>query len=344
MINFNSGFNSISETTKDLIIDSINKDRIFEIGHRSNEFKNIVLDLKEKFRSFLNVPKNYHILFFQGGSSLQFHIINNFGRGAYITTGYWSNKAFKDYSKNGVEIWNKEEVPDVKDLTIPENVDFIHYCSNETISGLQFPEYQKFNKPTIVDCSSDLLTRDINWNNVDMVYAHSQKNVGTVGVTVVIIKDELMQLETDNVPDILSYKTNFQHNSIYNTAPVFNINVTLIAMKELINEYENSKKIEKIYTDFSKRIYNEIDNSPLFYNNIKNRSKSTITFFIKNESELSQEEIENYFKKCNMTGFNGHRSVGGYRLSITPALLNDSTYNAIVKSLSITNDYRKTNS
>lgn len=334
VINFNSGFNSISENTKNLIVDSINNGKIFETSHRSLEFKSIIRELSDKFRIFLNVPDNYHVLFFQGGSSLQFHTINNFGKGAYITTGYWSTKAFK-HSQKGIEIWNEERVPTISELTIPEDVDFIHYCSNETISGLQFPNYQKFNKPVIVDCSSDLLTKEINWNNVDMVYAHSQKNVGTVGVTVVIIKDKFMQTEPDNIPEILSYKINHKHESIYNTVPVFNVNVTLIAMKELIDNYKNVKNIEQKYLEFSKNIYNEIDQSLIFYNNVKSRSKSTITFFVKPELNLSEEIIEKHFAQHDMIGIKGHRSVGGYRLSITPVLLNTKTYETILKSLKL---------
>lgn len=336
MINFNSGFNSISKDTKDQIVDSIVNGNIFEIGHRSSEFKNIMAELSDTFREFLNVPDNFHILFFQGGSSLQFHTIGNFGRGAYITTGYWSNKAFKEYAPDGIEIWNEENVPDVSEITIPDDVDFIHYCSNETVSGIQFPEYQKFNKPVIIDCSSDLLTRSIPWNNVDMVYAHSQKNVGTVGVTVVIISDRLIQTESDNVPNILSYKTNLDKGSIYNTATVFNLNVTLISMREIIRKFKNVRNIENIYREFSSKVYEYIDNSDLFFNNVKHRSKSTITFFIKSTTMLSEEAINEYFKQCGMIGFNGHRAVGGYRLSITPALLNDETYNTVTKALGLT--------
>jgi len=334
MTNFNSGFNSISPETKEKIVKSITEDNIFEIGHRSLEFKEIVNSLAESFRDYLNVPNNYHILFFQGGSSLQFHTINQFGKGAYITTGYWGNKVFK-HAKDGIEIWNNDSVPDVSDLKIPSDIEFIHYCSNETVSGLQFPEYQKFNKPVIVDCSSDLLTREINWNNVDMVYAHSQKNVGTVGVTVVIIKDDLLQTEPDNIPDILSYKVNLKHNSIYNTAPVFNLNVTLIAMKDLIEKFTNISNIKDKYVDFSNKVYDCIDNSQLFYNDIKNRSKSTITFFVNPELGLSEEKVHSYLLKSNMTGVKGHRSIGGFRLSITPALLNDDTLDLIIKTLSV---------
>jgi phosphoserine aminotransferase len=337
MINFNSGFNSISEDNKQSIIKSIN-DGIFEVGHRSQEFKDIVKELEESFRTFLKVPSDYHVLFFQGGSSQQFHTINYFGKGAYITTGYWSNKTFKEYSPNGIEIWNDIRTPNASELNVPTDIDFIHYCSNETVSGLQFPEYQKFNKPVIVDCSSDLLTREINWNNVDMVYAHSQKNVGTVGVTVVIIKDSLLQTESSNVPNILSYKTNLKHMSIYNTAPVFNINVTLLSMQELIQKYKTVDYIKDRYIDFSQKIYNVIDNNKFFYNNIKNRSKSTITFFTNSNCKLSEDSINDYFYRCGMKGIKGHRSIGGYRLSITPALLNEKTYTTIITALEKFND------
>lgn len=334
MINFNSGFNSLTKETTSAIIKSINQG-IFEVGHRSSEFKGIVKTLADSFRIFLNVPDDYHVLFFQGGSSQQFHTISNFGKGAYITTGYWSNKTINEYAPNGVEIWKDNKAPNVDELVIPDDVDFIHYCSNETVSGLQFPEYQKFNKPVIVDCSSDLLTREINWNNVDMVYAHSQKNVGTVGVTVVIIKDELLQQEPDNVPNILSYKANLKHGSIYNTAPVFNFNVTLLAMNELIKKYNNVKNIKNNYIEFSQKVYQAIDSSSVFYNDIKNRSKSTITFFIKPDAGLSEKSVEDHFEKCEIKGYKGHRSIGGYRLSITPALLNNQTLETIFKILKI---------
>lgn len=334
MINFNSGFNSISVNLKDKIVNSILNEKIFEVGHRSNEFKDIIKKLNSSFREFLNIPKDYHVLFFQGGSSQQFATIKCFGRGAYITTGYWSNKTFKEYAPNGIEVWNDRRVPTADELLIPQDTDFIHYCSNETVSGLQFPEYQKFNKPVIVDCSSDLLTREINWDNVDMAYAHSQKNVGTVGVTVVIIKDSLMQTEKD-LENIFSYKTNQKHNSIYNTAPVFNLNVTLLAMQELLDRYTNVKNIEKIYKDFSTKVYNEIDKNPVFYNDIPNRSRSTITFFIDPNYGNFIEQIEKHFEKSMITGFKGHRSIGGYRLSITPTLLNNQTSAAITNAFSI---------
>jgi len=334
MINFNSGFNSISPDTKNKIVESIVNENIFEVGHRSQEFKDIVRKLADNFRIFLNIPDDYHVLFFQGGSSQQFATINCFGKGAYITTGYWSNKTFKEYAPNGVEIWNANRVPDVNELNIPDDVDFIHYCSNETVSGLQFPEYQKFNKPVIVDCSSDMLTREIDWNNVDMAYAHSQKNVGTVGVTTVIIKDSLMQTES-GLMNIFSYKTNAKHNSIYNTAPVFNLNVTLLAMQELLEKYGNVKHIASIYQDYSKKVYEEIDKSTVFYNDIKNRSRSTITFFVKPDTQLSEDDLENHFSNCNIKGYKGHRSIGGYRLSITPAILNDATFETIKKIMNL---------
>ncbi len=302
---------------------------ILEISHRSKDFDDIINTAKDKIRNILNIPDNYSILFLQGGASFQFAMIPmnllKGGKADYINTGEWAKKAIKEAKLFGdVNIAGSSEdknfnyIPE--NLSLSSDASYVHLTSNETIGGIQWSEFPDTGDvPLIADMSSEICSRRIDVSKFGLIYAGAQKNIGPSGVTLVIIRDDLIEKGADNLATMLKYKTHAEKNSMFNTPPCFAIYIIKLVM-EWIETKGGITALEDINEEKAKILYNLIDKSNLYRGTaeIKDRSRMNVTF------RLSTEELENKFLqetvKQGFLGLKGHRSVGGCRASIYNAM------------------------
>lgn len=314
---------------------------ILEISHRSKEFEEVVIETEKLVRELLEVPAGYSILFLQGGASQQFamvpmNLLPENGKASYLDTGVWATKAAKEAKKVGqVEIVasssdkNYNYIP--KDFVVPSDAAYFHYTSNNTIYGTEVFEKPSTSVTTVVDMSSDILSRTINVSEFGLIYAGAQKNMGPAGVTLVIIKDDLFSKSGRTIPTIFDYEAHAKAGSMYNTPPVFSIYVSMLNLRWLkakggisVIEQENIIK--------ARTLYDEIDRNPFFKGTaaVEDRSRMNVTF-VMDTPELEAEFLA-LAKERNLIGIKGHRSVGGFRASIYNAL-SISSINALVDTM-----------
>src|SRR5690606_15462567 len=216
---------------------------ILEISHRSKDFEQVVVEAEALVRELLQVPDGYSVLFLQGGASQQFamvpmNLLPEGGKAAYLDTGVWATKAAKEASKFGtVEIVasssdkNYTYIP--KDFTVPSDATYFHYTSNNTIYGTEVFDKPQTSIPTVVDMSSDILSRVINVADFDLIYAGAQKNMGPAGVTLVIVKNDILGKSGKTIPTIFDYQSHAKAGSMYNTPPVYSIYVSMLNLRWL---------------------------------------------------------------------------------------------------------------
>jgi phosphoserine aminotransferase len=306
---------------------------IMEISHRSSEYEQINDETQSLLKELFNIPDGYKVLFLQGGASTQFSMIPmNFLRSgqvaSYVHTGSWAEKAIKEAKLYGetviaasTESDNFTRIPKANEISIAPNSSYLHITSNETIGGAQYQEYPDTgNVPLIADMSSDILCRPVDVSKFAMIYAGAQKNLGPSGVTVVILREDMLELVPKNLPTMLSYATHAKNNSLYNTPPVYSVYMVNLVLK-WIKENGGVAEMERKNREKTALIYKVIDESNGFYRGVvepESRSIMNITF------RMKDEELEKKFvKESELNGFvglKGHRSVGGLRAS---------TYNAV---------------
>ena len=302
---------------------------ILEISHRTPEFEGVVAEATKLVKELLNVPAGYSVLFLQGGASLQFAMVpmNLLPEGktaAYLETGVWANKAIKEvkfFGKANVVASSKESnytfIP--KDYTIPEDSAYFHCTSNNTIYGTEMFTLPVTKVPVVCDMSSDIMSREIDVSKYDLIYAGAQKNIGPAGLTIVIVKDEILGKSGRGIPSMLDYKVHIEGGSMYNTPPVFSIYVAMLNLNWLKSK-GGIAEIEKENKAKAYALYTEIDRNPLFKGTcaIEDRSKMNVCFVMENPA------LENSFSKfadeSGFEGLTGHRSVGGFRASMYNAL------------------------
>lgn len=302
---------------------------ILEISHRSSTFENILNETIENLRKLGNIPQNYKILFLGGGATLQFsmvplNLMPPKNKADYIVTGSWSKKAVKEAKRVGTvniaastEEENFKRIPKQEELKLDPDAAYVHYTSNNTIFGTEWhyiPEVGDV--PLVCDMSSDIFSYPFDVSKFGLIYAGAQKNLGPAGVTIVIIREDLLERSQDTLHTMLNYKIHAENNSLYNTPPVFAIYVVGLVAKWLLN-LGGLEAIAKINDEKAKLIYDAIDSSNGFYRGHAekdSRSKMNITF------RLPSEELEKKFvKEANeqgLVGLKGHRSVGGLRASV----------------------------
>ncbi|MEI3614158.1 3-phosphoserine/phosphohydroxythreonine transaminase [Pseudogracilibacillus sp. SO30301A] len=306
---------------------------VMELSHRSKTFEDVHNEAITRFKKLYAIPDDYEVVFLQGGASLQFSMIPmNFltqdHKAGYIMTGSWSEKAFKEtkFFGEAYHIASSKEdqyrsIPEISANDFDANDAYVHLTSNNTIYGTQWQAFPDTGQvPLIADMSSDIMSKAIDINNFDMIYAGAQKNLGPSGVTVAIIRKSLLKKANKNLPSMLSYQTYVDKNSLYNTPPTF----AIYMLGEVLKWIELQGGLEAIASnneEKAKYIYDAIDNSNGFYvgHAEKNsRSLMNITFRVQNE-ELEKKFLAEAAEE-GFVGLNGHRSVGGCRAS---------TYNAV---------------
>jgi phosphoserine aminotransferase len=301
---------------------------VLEISHRSKTFDDIIQGAEASLRRLLKISDDYHVLFLQGGASLQFsmvpmNLLQKGGKADYIITGSWSKAALKEAKKVGqiniaasTESENFTRIPKQSELKLDPEATYVHMTSNNTIFGTEWqydPEVGKV--PLVCDTSSDMLSRPIDVNRYALIYAGAQKNMGAAGVTVVIIRKDLVREPAADMATMLAYKTHSDTGSLYNTPPVFAVYLVQLVCKwlESIGGLEGMHKINQ---EKAKILYDAIDATEFYRGHAKadSRSLMNVTF------RLPNEELEKLFAKestaTGMEGLKGHRSVGGIRASI----------------------------
>ena len=305
---------------------------LIEISHRSKDFVAIMEEARELSIDLLGLKaEDYTSLFLQGGASTQFLMIAyNFlsNDAGYINTGSWSVKAMKEAKLFG-EVHELASSADKNFNYIPKEInnhnslDYLHITSNNTIFGTQYHHIPETNSNLFADMSSDIFSRNIDYSKFSLIYAGAQKNIGAAGTTLVVIKKSLLDKICREVPSMLNYKVHVDKDSMFNTPPVFAVYTCLLSLKWLAKN-GGIDEIEKKNILKSKLLYDEIDRNSQFegFANIDDRSIMNVTFNLVDESK--KEVFDKLSQESNISGINGHRSVGGYRASIYNAMPTES--------------------
>ena len=302
---------------------------LIEISHRSKDFVEVMEKSMNLAKELLNVPDGYSILFLQGGASLEFLMIaNNLmklnGKAVYLDTGTWASKAIKEAKMFGdtlIIASSKEKkynfIP--KNYTIPNDADYFHCTSNNTVFGTQIKNFPNSSIDIVCDMSSDIFSRKIDISKFSLIYAGAQKNLGPAGVTLVIVKNNILGKTGRKIPTMLDYKTHIEKNSMFNTPPVFSVYVCMLTLQWL-KKQGGLEWIEKRNLEKAELLYNTIDANKLFSGTavVEDRSIMNATFLL-NEPKL-EEKFNSMWKSAGINGLKGHRSVGGYRASMYNAM------------------------
>lgn len=316
---------------------------IMEISHRSDDFMQVLTEAENDLKNLLSIPDNYHILFLQGGATAQFAAIplnllqrSKKGSADYAVTGVWSEKAYKEglhFGKiNSVltgDYKHYQSLPDVQDWIIDPESAYLHYCHNETISGLMFSAVPNVPKlPLVADLSSIILAQEFDVSQFALIYAGAQKNIGPAGITLVIIRDDLLGYASRQTPSILNYQKQAANHSMLNTPPTFIIYLAGLVFKWLIQQGGVSH-IEAANKQKAGIVYDYIDQSALYSSRVERnyRSITNITFDL-NRSELEAEFL-NAAKVRNLLYLKGHKSHGGIRASMYNAMPLDAAHELV---------------
>lgn len=336
IFNFNAGpaalpLDVLTEAQKDFLNYKGEGLSVMEMSHRSKTFDGIIKDAERLMKEVMGIPDGYKVIFMQGGATLQFAAIPmNFlpagGAADYVNTGTWSTKAIKEAQKLGrvanviasSEDKNFSYIP--KNFNVNTDAGYVHITSNNTIAGTQYQDFPDTgNVPLICDMSSDINCRPVDVSKFAMIYAGAQKNMGPSGVTIVIIREDMMAKSPDDIPTMTSYKILGGKDSLLNTPPTFGIYMIKLVL-EWIQKSGGVTAVQKLNAQKAGMLYDAIDNSNFYRGTVEKDSRSimNVTFRLPNEDlekKFVAEALEN-----KMLGLKGHRSVGGIRASIYNAV------------------------
>lgn len=304
---------------------------VMEISHRGKDFQAVMDETVALFKELLDIPENYQVLFLGGGASLQFcmvpyNLLNK--KAAYLETGTWAKKAIKEAKFFGeVDVVgssadkNFSYIP--KGFSIPNDADYFHITTNNTIFGTGIFEDMDSPVPLIADMSSDIFSRPLDVSKYALIYGGAQKNLGPAGVTFVIIRDDILGKLDRPIPTMLNYQTHIDNGSMFNTPPCLPIYTCMETLRWL-KKLGGVKVMQKMNQEKARLLYDEIDRNPLFTGPVEKDSRSVmnISFVMSPEYKELESEFLAFTGTKGMSGLKGHRSVGGFRAS---------TYNALPK-------------
>jgi len=302
---------------------------VMEMSHRGKEFISIYEEAERDLRELLGVPANYKILFLQGGATLQFaqipmNLLAGKGKADYVLTGEWSKKAIKEAKQYcDVHIAASSEDKNFtyapKTFSTRKDSAYVHYCSNETIGGVEYHQIPKVDIPLVADASSHFLSRPLDVSKFGLIYAGAQKNAGPAGLTIVIVRDDLMGHAQKGTPSVMDYKLQAEADSMLNTCATYSIYIAGLVFK-WIKTVGGLKKIEELNVAKAKLLYDYLDKSAFFHNPVakEDRSRMNVPFTLK-DAKLDEEFLKGATKK-GMVQLKGHRAVGGMRASIYNAM------------------------
>ena len=297
---------------------------LMEISHRAKNFQPVVDEAEALMKELLQVPEGYSVLFLGGGASLEFCMVPyNFliNKAAYLNTGVWAKKAMKEAKLFGevVEVASSADanytfIP--KDWTCPDDVDYLHITTNNTVYGTEIRKDLDVNVPIIADMSSDIMSRPVDVSKYDCIYGGAQKNLSMAGVTFVIVKNDALGKAPRQIPTMLDYRTHVEKGSMFNTPPV----VPIYCMLENLRWIKKNGGVEamaKIAQERADIVYGEIDRNKLFRGTVaeEDRSLMNICFVMNDEYKELEKPFLDFATERGMVGIKGHRSVGGFRAS-----------------------------
>jgi phosphoserine aminotransferase len=302
---------------------------ILELGHRTPIFESVMSEARELVRELMQLDDQHEVLFLHGGASTQFmqvpmNLLDDKETAAYADTGVWGTKAIKEaklYGKVEVVCSGKESnytsIP--KDFAVPNDANYFHITTNNTIYGSQWQKIPYTSIPLIADMSSDIFSRVIDFNAFDLIYAGAQKNMGPAGVNLVVVKKSILGKIKRTIPTIMDYRNHINDGSMLNTPPVFSVFVCMLTLRWL-KAKGGIAAIEKLNEAKSALLYSEIDENPFFRGTVDkvDRSKMNICF-VMNDPTLEKSFLS-LTKEKNIEGIEGHRLVGGFRASLYNAL------------------------
>ncbi len=303
---------------------------ILEVSHRGPEFGEVLAAAQANLRKLLAIPDGYQVLFLQGGGRLQFamipmNFITNGSQAEYIVTGSWGKKAMQEAQRIGATktaFDNADEgysrVPTPDELQIDANASYAYFTSNETIEGVQFPtEPHVHGVPLVCDASSDFLCRPLPIEKYGFLYACAQKNAGPAGVTIAIVRDDLLPRGSEDLPGYLNFRNHAANDSMYNTPPTFSIYIVNLVAQWLLDDIGGLAKMHVQNKQKASMLYDVIDSHPEFYSGhaaVSCRSIMNVTFKLPTD-ELTKQFVSEAGER-QLKNLKGHRSVGGIRASI----------------------------
>jgi phosphoserine aminotransferase len=302
---------------------------ILEIGHRTPLFQAVLDEAVALVKELMQLNEEQEVLFLHGGASTQFmqvpyNLLDEDATAAYIDNGTWGSKAIKEARLFGkVEVVastkDKNHTYIDKHFTVPDGASYLHYTTNNTIEGTQWHHIPDTTAPLIADMSSDILSRQMDFNRFDLIYAGAQKNMGAAGVNMVVIKKSSLGKVKRPIPTILDYRNHIENGSMLNTPPVFAIYISLLTLRWIKN-MGGLAAIEKLNNQKAELFYSTLDACPIFKGPVakEDRSKMNAVFIMNDASK--EKEFSDICKKENLYGVKGHRSVGGFRASLYNAL------------------------
>ncbi|HHV51070.1 MAG TPA: 3-phosphoserine/phosphohydroxythreonine transaminase [Clostridiales bacterium] len=306
---------------------------VMEMSHRSKVFESIIKSCESLLREVMNIPDNYKVLFLQGGASSQFamiplNLMNGSGKADFVITGQWANKAYQEASRYGqanVVASSKDKtfsyIPELDKSKFTPDADYFHICLNNTIYGTRFAELPDTGDvPLVADISSCILSEPIDVSKFGLLYAGAQKNMAPAGLTVVIIREDLIGKARYITPTMLNYKTHSENDSMYNTPPCYQIYICKLVLEWIRDEIGGLEKMKELNEKKAKILYDYLDSSKLFRGTAEKKYRSLMNVpFVTGSEELDAE----FVKEAAARGFvnlKGHRSVGGMRASIYNAM------------------------
>jgi phosphoserine aminotransferase len=304
---------------------------VMEMSHRAPEFVDIAEQAEADLRELLGISDDYAVLFLQGGASLQFamapmNLMGGTAKADYINTGQWSKKAIKEAQCFGeVNVAASTEdngftsAPEQSELHLSDDAAYVHYTPNETIGGVEFPYIPQTDKPLVADMSSTILSRPIDVSQYGLIYAGAQKNIGPAGVTVVIVRKDLLERAPADTPSMLHYKTHADAGSMFNTPPTFALYLAGLVFQWL-KEQGGLEGMQKINERKAKKLYDYIDASDFYRNPVREKDRSLMNVpFVLADDSLDKQFLEES-EQAGLMNLKGHRSVGGMRASIYNAV------------------------
>ena len=305
---------------------------VMEMSHRSKEYDAIIKETEANLREIMNIPENYEVLCLQGGASSQFamvplNLMNKSGKADFVVTGQWANKAYKEAARYGeakVVASSADKtysyIPKLDKATFTPDADYFHICMNNTIYGTRFTELPDTgNVPLVADISSCILSEPIDVSKFGVLYAGAQKNLAPAGLTIVIIRKDLIGNAKDITPTMFNYATHADNGSMFNTPPCYTIYVAGLVLK-WIKKLGGLQKIKEINEKKAKILYDFLDNSKMFKGTVEKADRSLMNVpFVTGNDELDAKFVAEA-KKAGFVNLKGHRSVGGMRASIYNAM------------------------
>jgi phosphoserine aminotransferase len=302
---------------------------ILEIGHRTETFEAVLHEACSLVKELMQLKQDQEVLFLHGGASTQFlqvpmNLLEDGRTAAYIDNGIWGNKAIKEAKLFGnVDVVasskdrNHTYLP--KDFKVAANSMYLHYTTNNTVEGTQWHVIPETDVPLVADMSSDILSRQMNFNKFSLIYAGAQKNIGIAGVNLLVVKKDILGRVTRKIPTILNYQNHIDNGSMLNTPPVFAIYVSMLTLR-WIKKMGGVDGIEKLNNEKAGLFYSTVDSLPLFTAPVAVEDRSNMNaVFIMQDKDLEKKFLE-ICKQENLYGVKGHRSVGGFRASFYNAL------------------------